>query len=64
MLAVPWLTQLAGIAYDEGGFLLFGALAIGWAIAAVFDTEKRMRLFALARRDGRVGRGQQANGGA
>ena len=30
LLSVPWLTQRAGIAYDEGGFLLFGILSIGW----------------------------------
>src|SRR5665213_910705 len=36
LLSVPWLTQLAGIAYDEGGFLLFGILSIGWALKGVF----------------------------
>jgi hypothetical protein len=45
---VPWLAQLAGIAYDEGGFLLFGALAIGWALRATFDEEHRIRRFILA----------------
>jgi len=45
---VPWLAQLAGIAYDEGGFLLFGALAIGWALRATFDEENRTRRFILA----------------
>jgi hypothetical protein len=29
---VPWLTLLAPIAYNEGGVLLFGTLAIGWAL--------------------------------
>ena len=28
--ATPWLTLLAPVAYNEGGLLLFGALAIGW----------------------------------
>lgn len=48
LLTVPWLTQLASIAYDEGGFLLFGILAIGWSIEALFDCKNRLRRFALA----------------
>ncbi|MGD0540498.1 MAG: hypothetical protein ABSB33_03160, partial [Tepidisphaeraceae bacterium] len=32
--AVPWTGLLAPIAYNEGGMLLFGILAIGWAIRA------------------------------
>lgn len=32
---VPWLTQLGAIAYNEGGFLLYGTLAIGWALLAL-----------------------------
>lgn len=32
--AVPWTGLLAAVAYNEGGTLLFGALAIGWAIRA------------------------------
>ena len=30
----PWLTLLAPMAYNEGGLLLFGALAIGWGLRA------------------------------
>ncbi len=48
LLTVPWLTQLAAIAYDEGGFLLFGTLAIGWALAATLEPQYRLRRFALA----------------
>ena len=48
LLTVPWLTQLAAIAYDEGGLLLFGTLAIGWAMAATFEPHHRLRRFALA----------------
>ncbi|HEX4792819.1 MAG TPA: glycosyltransferase family 39 protein [Humisphaera sp.] len=48
LACVPWLAQLAPIAYDEGGLLLFGALAIGWAMAAVFREQYRARRFALA----------------
>ncbi|MDB5301463.1 MAG: hypothetical protein JWO87_3126 [Phycisphaerales bacterium] len=46
--SVPWLSQLAPIAYDEGGFLLFGTLAIGWALAALNEEEHRLRRFMLA----------------
>ncbi|HWE92623.1 MAG TPA: hypothetical protein VG269_01500 [Tepidisphaeraceae bacterium] len=46
--SVPWLSQLAPIAYDEGGFLLFGTLAIGWALAALSEAQSRLRRFALA----------------
>ncbi|HET6251121.1 MAG TPA: hypothetical protein VFE47_25775 [Tepidisphaeraceae bacterium] len=48
LLSVPWLTQLSGIAYDEGGFLLFGILAIGIAVAATFEMHHRLKRFALA----------------
>ena len=34
-IAVPWVALLAPVAYNEGGLLLFGALAIGWALRAV-----------------------------
>jgi Dolichyl-phosphate-mannose-protein mannosyltransferase len=46
--SVPWLSQLAPIAYDEGGFLLFGTLSIGWALAALAEEKHRVRRFALA----------------
>ena len=32
--SVPWLTLLAPIAYNEGGLLLYGTLAVGWASGA------------------------------
>jgi hypothetical protein len=32
--ATPWIAMLAPVAYDEGGELLFGALAVGWALRA------------------------------
>jgi hypothetical protein len=48
LLTVPWLTQIACIAYDEGGFLLFGVLAIGWSFSATFEAKNRLRRFALA----------------
>jgi hypothetical protein len=34
---VPWLPLLAPIAYNEGGLLLYGTLAIGWALRAFHD---------------------------
>lgn len=48
MLSTPWIAQLGAIAYDEGGFLLFGTLAIGWAAIALRDPEKRIPRFILA----------------
>ena len=48
MASTPWLSQLGAIAYDEGGFLLFATLAIGWAMRALHDPERRMRRFILA----------------
>ena len=34
MGVVPWVTSLAPIAYNEGGLMLFGGLAIGWVLIA------------------------------
>jgi len=48
MLTTPWLTQLGAIAYDEGGFLLFGTLAIGWAAVALREPDRRIARFTLA----------------
>ena len=48
LAATPWLTQLGAIAYDEGGLLLFGTLAIGWALRAACDRDQRIRRLALA----------------
>lgn len=47
--AVPWLTLLAPVGYNEGGLLLYGTLAIGWALRAI-DAPPRTALarFALA----------------
>jgi hypothetical protein len=42
-IAVPWTGLLAPVAYNEGGTLLFGILAIGWAIRA-----SRIREFLIA----------------
>jgi hypothetical protein len=41
--AVPWIPLLEPVAYNEGGTLLFGILAIGWAMRA-----HSARQFALA----------------
>lgn len=48
LATTPWLTQLGAIAYDEGGLLLFGTLAIGWALRAVRDRDRRIPRLALA----------------
>ena len=32
---VPWLAMAGSIAYDEGAFLLYSTLAIGWAMLAL-----------------------------
>jgi hypothetical protein len=47
--ATPWLTLLAPIGFNEGGLLLYGALAIGWTLRAM-DAAPRAALtrFALA----------------
>jgi hypothetical protein len=39
----PWVGLLGPVAYDEGGTLLFGTLAIGWALRA-----RSLKEFALA----------------
>ena len=44
----PWLTQLGAIAYDEGGFLLFGTLAIVWAMLGLRNAEGRIGRSVLA----------------
>jgi hypothetical protein len=47
--SVPWLALLAPVGYNEGGLLLYGALAVGWVLRAL-DTTPREALarFALA----------------
>ena len=46
--STPWLTLLAPVAYNEGGLLLFGTLAIGWAYRAIESAEHRIRFMLLA----------------
>ncbi len=46
--AVPWLTQLGSIAYNEGGLLLFGTLAMGWAFDAAISPSRRLGRFPVA----------------
>lgn len=48
MATVPWVAQLGAIAYDEGGFILFGLLSIGWALCALQHPERALRHFALS----------------
>ena len=43
--SAPWLTLLAPVAYNEGGVLLYGTLAAGWAVRAIGATPRA----ALAR---------------
>lgn len=47
--AVPWLTLLAPVGYNEGALLLYGTLAIGWSVLAM-NAPPRVALarFALA----------------
>src|SRR6476646_5129504 len=50
----PWMLLLAPVAYNEGGLLLFGTLAVAWALVGVqtwiASPERRGSLgpFALA----------------
>jgi hypothetical protein len=45
----PWFAMLASVAYNEGGLLLFGTLAIGWAWRAIeAPPAVRWRAMALA----------------
>jgi hypothetical protein len=48
LASTPWIPQLGAIAYDEGGFVLFGLLSIGWAMRAIGGREQRLRCFALS----------------
>jgi len=51
LATMPWMAQLGAIAYNEGGLLLYGTLAIGWAmqgLAASAGPRSRLRRFALA----------------
>lgn len=46
--AVPWMPLLAAVAYNEGGVLFWGTLAIGWAMRGSLETRDRYRSMALA----------------
>lgn len=46
MASVPWLLMLAPTAYNEGGLLLFGTLAIVWTLRAI--QFKQIESFLLA----------------
>ncbi len=50
LATIPWMAQLGAIAYNEGGLLLYGTLAIGWAMQGLSAVTERSRLrsFALA----------------
>ena len=37
----PWLTLLAPVGYNEGGLLLWGTLAVGWALSGVLAAARR-----------------------
>jgi hypothetical protein len=45
---VPWMAQLGSIGYNEGGLLLFGTLAIGWAFRAALNPVRRLGRFPVA----------------
>jgi hypothetical protein len=44
----PWLTMLAGVAYNEGGLLLFGTLSIAWALRYLQSAKMRDAIVAGA----------------
>jgi hypothetical protein len=46
--ASPWLVMLAPLAYNEGGLLLYGALAIGWTLIALRERERRVAAMTVA----------------
>lgn len=46
-MVIPWMPLLGSIAYDEGGLLLFGTLAIGLAIRAL-DEPQPVKWMAMA----------------
>jgi hypothetical protein len=51
LATIPWMAQLGAIAYNEGGLLLYGTLAIGWAMKGLSvraDSRSALRRFALA----------------
>ncbi|MCC6424932.1 MAG: hypothetical protein IT447_15775 [Phycisphaerales bacterium] len=46
--ATPWLTLLAPVAYNEGGLLLYGGLAVIWGLRQLRTGNFRLRTMALA----------------
>jgi hypothetical protein len=46
--ASPWLVMLAPLAYNEGGLLLYGTLAIGWTLVALRERERRVVAMSVA----------------
>ena len=46
--ATPWLALLGPVAYNEGGLLLYGTLAIGWTLHALRGPERRVTTMAIA----------------
>ncbi|MEA2733850.1 MAG: hypothetical protein QOE14_301 [Humisphaera sp.] len=42
-LTVPWIALLAPMAYNEGGLLLYGTLAIGWTLHTIRRTRPEDR---------------------
>lgn len=46
--SVPWLTLLAPVAYNEGGLMLFGTLAIGWITLAIRSSDGSARNLLIA----------------
>ena len=46
--ATPWLTLLAPVAYNEGGLLLYGGLAMIWGLRAAGGSGPRLRGMAVA----------------
>ncbi|HEX4123253.1 MAG TPA: hypothetical protein VHY37_00895 [Tepidisphaeraceae bacterium] len=45
---VPWLAMVGSVAYDEGAFLLYSTLAIGWAMLALGRRVPRRTSIVLA----------------
>jgi hypothetical protein len=43
----PWLAMLGSIAYDEGGVLLFGTLAVGWMLNSFSQPTLQKRRMAV-----------------
>jgi hypothetical protein len=48
MGALPWMLALAPVAYNEGGLLLYGTLALTWVMTAHFGDPRRPAHFSRA----------------